>query len=219
MVGVYEQWIDEGSDVFCIDIISYMLIVFWKQFSDCICVKYLGFFMYGEVFDYSLDNIGKFIWFLSGFISVFDFLLCGCMGDVFEYLDSDYVQIFDCFYFINGLYQNLYELVIFYDNYDMVWLNVIDYGFIDVNNFLFIVCGILVIYYGLEIGFECGKVEYEGNCNYFGQVCIDVVLKSLIYQQFKCIVMLCENMFVLQCGLMLLICFVGQQVVFYCVYQ
>lgn len=65
---------------------------------------------------------------------------------VFENVDSDFVMLEDMFYLIYGFYYNLYELMIFYDNYDMVRMNVSDEGFIDVYNWLFIVRGIFVVY-------------------------------------------------------------------------
>ncbi|MBU6248396.1 MAG: cyclomaltodextrin glucanotransferase, partial [Xanthomonadaceae bacterium] len=178
-----------------------------------------GFFMYGEAFDYSPDNIGKFTWPQNGGISVLDFPLRGRMGDVFEHPDSDYAQILDRLYLTNGPYQNPYELVTFYDNHDMARLNATDNGFIDANNFLFTARGIPAIYYGSEIGFERGKAEHEGNRNYFGQARIDAAPKSPIYQHLKRIATLREKMPALQRGLMLPIRFAGQQASFYRVYQ
>ena len=219
MVGAYEQWADQGADAFRIDTISHMSTAFWKQFSDRIRARHPGFFMYGEAFDYSPDNIGKFTWPSSGAISVLDFPLRGRMGDVFEHPDSDYAQILDRLYLTNGPYQNPYELVTFYDNHDMARLNATDNGFIDANNFLFTARGIPAIYYGSETGFERGKAEHEGNRNYFGQARIDAAPKSPIYQQLKRIATLRENTPALQRGLMLPIRFAGQQAAFYRVYQ
>ena len=218
-VGAYLQWIDEGSDAFRIDTISHMSTTFWKQFSARIRAKHPGFFMYGEAFDYSPDNIGKFTWPQNGGISVLDFPLRGRLGDVFEHPDSDYAQILDRLYLTNGPYQNPYELVTFYDNHDMARLNATDAGFIDANNFLFTARGIPAIYYGSEIGFERGKPEHEGNRNYFGQQRIDDAPKSPIYQHLKRIAMLREHTPALQRGLMLPIRFAGQQASFYRVYQ
>jgi len=218
-VGAYLQWIDEGSDAFRIDTISHMSTTFWKQFSARIRARHPGFFMYGEAFDYSPDNIGKFTWPQNGGISVLDFPLRGRLGDVFEHPDSDYAQILDRLYLTNGPYQNPYELVTFYDNHDMARLNATDDGFIDANNFLFTARGIPAIYYGSEIGFERGKAEHEGNRNYFGQARIDNAPKSPIYQHLKRIATLREKMPALQRGLMLPIRFAGQQASFYRVYQ
>ncbi len=219
MVGAYEQWIDEGSDAFRIDTISHMSTTFWKQFSARIRAKHPGFFMYGEAFDYSPDNIGKFTWPQNGAISVLDFPLRGRTAEVFEHPDSDYAQMLDRLYLTNGPYQNPYELVTFYDNHDMARLDASDNGFIDANNWLFTARGIPAIYYGSETGFERGKAEHEGNRNYFGQQRIDNAPKSPIYQQLKRIATLREHTPALQRGLMLPIRFAGQQASFYRVYQ
>lgn len=219
MVGAYEQWIDQGTDAFRIDTISHMSTRFWKQFSDRIRAKHPGFFMYGEAFDYSPDNIGKFTWPQNGGISVLDFPLRGRMAEVFEHPHSDYADILDRLYLTNGPYQNPYELVTFYDNHDMARLNATDNGFIDADNFLFTARGIPAIYYGSEIGFERGKAEHEGNRNYFGQQRIDSAPKSPIYQHLKRIATLREHTPALQRGLMLPIRFAGQQAAFYRVYQ
>ena len=219
MVGAYEQWIDEGSDAFRIDTISHMSTTFWKQFSARIRAKHPGFFMVGEAFDYSPDNIGKFTWPQNGGISVLDFPLRGRIADVFEHPHSDYAQILDRLYLTNGPYQNPYELVTFYDNHDMARLNASDNGFIDADNFLFTARGIPAIYNGSEIGFERGKAEHEGNRNYFGQQRIDNAPKSPIYQHLKRIATLREHTPALQRGLMLPIRFAGQQASFYRVYQ
>ena len=219
MVGAYLQWIGEGSDAFRIDTISHMSTTFWKQFSARIRAKHPGFFMYGEAFDYSPDNIGKFTWPQNGAISVLDFPLRGRTAEVFEHPDSDYAQMLDRLYLTNGPYQNPYELVTFYDNHDMARLNASDNGFIDANNWLFTARGIPVIYYGSEIGFERGKAEHQGNRNYYGQSRIDAAPKSLIYQHLKRIALLREHTIALQRGLMLPIRFAGQQAAFYRVYQ
>lgn len=219
MVDAYEQWIDEGSDAFRIDTISHMSTTFWKQFSARIRAKHPGFFMYGEAFDYSPDNIGKFTWPQNGGISVLDFPLRQRIADVFEHPDSDYAKLLDRLYLTNGPYQNPYELVTFYDNHDMARLNATDAGFIDADNWLFTARGIPAIYYGSEIGFERGKAEHEGNRNYFGQQRIDNAPKSPIYRQLKRIATLREHTVALQRGLMLPIRFAGNQASFYRVYQ
>lgn len=219
MVGAYEQWIDEGSDAFRIDTISHMSTTFWKQFSARIRAKHPGFFMYGEAFDYSPDNIGKFTWPQNGGISLLDFPLRGRIADVFEHPGSDYAKLLDRLYLTNGPYQNPYELVTFYDNHDMARLNATDNGFIDADNWLFTARGIPAIYYGSETGFERGKAEHQGNRNYYGQPRIDAAPKSPIYQHLKHIALLREHTIALQRGLMLPIRFAGNQASFYRVYQ
>jgi glycosidase len=219
MVGAYEQWIDQGADAFRIDTISHMSTTFWKQFSARIRARHAGFFMFGEAFDYSPDNIGQYTWPQNGGISVLDFPLRGRIADVFEDPDSDYAKILDRLYLTNGPYQNPYELVTFYDNHDMARLNATDNGFIDANNFLFTIRGIPAIYYGSETGFERGKAEHQGNRNYFGQQRIDGAPKSPIYPRLKRIALLRERTPALQRGLMLPLKFKGDQAAFYRVYQ
>ena len=173
MVGAYEQWIDEGSDAFRIDTISHMSTTFWKQFSARIRASHPGFFMFGEAFDYSPDNIGKYTWARNGGISLLDFPLQQAVKQVFEHPDSDFAALQARLYLTNGPYANPYELVTFYDNHDMARLAATDNGFIDADNFLFTARGIPAIYYGSEIGFERGMAEHQGNRNYFGQQRID----------------------------------------------
>jgi glycosidase len=218
-VGAYEQWIDQGADAFRIDTISHMSTTFWKQFSARIRAKHPGFFMYGEAFDYSPDNIGQYTWPRNGGISLLDFPLRGRIAEVFEHPGSDYAQLLDRLYLTNGPYQNPYELVTFYDNHDMARLAASDNGFIDANNWLFTARGIPAIYYGSETGFERGKAEHQGNRNYYGQQRIDAASKSPIYRQLKRIAQLRENTPALQRGLMLPIRFAGNQAAFYRVYQ
>jgi len=218
-VGAYNQWADQGADAFRIDTISHMSTAFWKQFAARIRARHPGFFMFGEAFDYSPDNIGKYTWPQNGGISVLDFPLRGRIADVFEHPGSDYAQLLDRLYLTNGPYQNPYELVTFYDNHDMARLDASDNGFIDANNWLFTARGIPAIYYGSETGFERGKAEHQGNRNYYGQQRIDNAADSPIYPRLKRIALLREKMPALQRGLMLPLQFAGNQAAFYRVYQ
>ena len=218
-VGAYMQWADQGADAFRIDTISHMPTAFWNQFAARIRAKHPGFFMFGEAFDYSPDNIGQYTWPQNGGISVLDFPLRGRIADVFEHPGSDYAKLLDRLYLTNGPYQNPYELVTFYDNHDMARLDASDNGFIDANNWLFTARGIPAIYYGSETGFERGKAEHQGNRNYYGQQRIDAASKSPIYRQLKRIAQLRENTPALQRGLMLPLRFAGNQAAFYRVYQ
>jgi glycosidase len=218
-VGAYNQWADQGADAFRIDTISHMSTTFWKQFAARIRAKHPGFFMFGEAFDYSPDNIGKYTWPQNGGISLLDFPLRGRTAEVFEHPGSDYAQLLDRLYLTNGPYQNPYELVTFYDNHDMARLNASDNGFIDANNWLFTARGIPAIYYGSETGFERGKAEHQGNRNYYGQQRIDNAASSPIYPRLKRIALLREKTPALQRGLMLPLQFKGNQAAFYRVYQ
>lgn len=218
-VGAYEQWVEQGADAFRIDTISHMSTAFWKQFAARIRAKHPGFFMYGEAFDYSPDNIGKFTWPENGGISLLDFPLRGRIAEVFEHPGSDYAQLLDRLYLTNGPYANPYDLVTFYDNHDMARLDASDNGFIDANNLLFTARGIPAIYYGSETGFERGRAEHEGNRNYFGQPRIEAAPASPIYQHLKRIAQLRQHTVALQRGLMLPLRFAGNQAAFYRVYQ
>jgi glycosidase len=218
-VGAYEQWAEQGADAFRIDTISHMSTAFWKQFAARIRARHPGFFMYGEAFDYSPDNIGQYTWPQNGGISLLDFPLRGRIAEVFEHPGNDYARLLDRLYLTNGPYQNPYELVTFYDNHDMARLAASDDGFIDANNWLFTARGIPAIYYGSETGFERGKAEHQGNRNYYGQQRIDAASKSPIYRQLKRIASLREKTPALQRGLMLPIRFAGNQAAFYRVYQ
>jgi glycosidase len=218
-VGAYQQWADQGADAFRIDTISHMSTNFWRQFAERIRARHPGFFMFGEAFDYSPDNIGQYTWARNGGISVLDFPLRQRMAEVFEHPHGDYARIAERLYLRNGPYQNPYELVTFYDNHDMARLNATDDGFVDANNWLFTARGIPAVYYGSEIGFERGRAEHQGNRNYFGQERIDAAPRSRIYQQLTRIARLREQMPALQRGLMLPVRIEGDQAVFYRVYQ
>ena len=218
-VGAYQQWADQGADAFRIDTISHMSTNFWRQFAARIRAKHPGFFMFGEAFDYSPDDIGQYTWARNGGISVLDFPLRQRMAEVFEHPHSDYARIAERLYLRNGPYQNPYDLVTFYDNHDMARLNATDDGFVDANNWLFTARGIPAIYYGSETGFERGRAEHQGNRNYFGQERVDAAPRSRIYQQLKRIAQLREKTPALQRGLMLPVKIEGDQAVFYRVYQ
>ncbi|TBR36738.1 MULTISPECIES: alpha-amylase family glycosyl hydrolase [Dyella] len=217
--GAYEQWASQGADAFRIDTISHMSPNFWLQFAERIRAHHPGFFMFGEAFDYSADNIAQYTWKRNGDISLLDFPLRQRMTDTFEKPKSDFVRIGERLYLRNGPYQNPYEMVTFYDNHDMARMNATDDGFIDAHNFLFTARGIPAVYYGSEVGFERGRAEHEGNRNYFGQERIAAAPKSRIYQQLKRIANLRAKLPALQRGLMLPVRFEGDLAVFYRVYQ
>lgn len=217
--GAYLKWIGQGADAFRIDTISHVSTTFWKQFAARIRAQHPGFFMFGEAFDYSPDNIGQYTWARNGGISVLDFPQQQAIKAVFEHPGSDYGQLRSKLYLTNGPYANPYELVTFYDNHDMARMNARDAGFIDANNWLFTTRGIPAIYYGSETGFERGRAEHEGNRNYYGQARIDAAGSSPIYRQLRRIAALRERTPALQRGLMLVEHMAGDQAVFYRVYQ
>ena len=217
--GAYLKWIDQGADAFRIDTISHVSTAFWRQFSARIRAKHPGFFMYGEAFDYSPDNIGKYTWARNGGISLLDFPQQQAVKAVFEHAGCDYGLLESKLYLTNGPYANPYELVTFYDNHDMARMDASDHGFIDANNWLFTTRGIPAIYYGSETGFERGRAEHQGNRNYYGQARIDAADKSPIYRQLKRIANLRARTPALQRGLMLVEQMGGDRAAFYRVYQ
>lgn len=217
--GAYLKWIKAGSDAFRIDTLNHMPVSFWRKFAARIHARYPGFFMYGEVFDYNIDDIGKYTRKRNGNLSVLDFPLEQAMQEVFGKADGDFAKLRARLFLTNGPYDNPYRLVTFYDNHDMQRLDASDAGYIDADNFLFTARGIPAIYYGSETGFERGKREHQGNRNYFGQKRIDAAPKSPIYQQLKRIARLRASTPALQRGLMLVNRMDGNQAVFYRVLQ
>lgn len=217
--GAYEQWAEQGADAFRIDTISHMSPDFWRQFAQRIRARHPGFFMFGEAFDYSADNIAQYTWKRNGDISLLDFPLRQRIADVFEHPHSDYGKIAERLYLRNGPYQNPYDMVTFYDNHDMARMQATDEGFIDAHNWLFTARGIPAIYYGSEVGFMRGRAEHEGNRNYFGQARINDAPKSRIFQQLKRIATVRAKLPALQRGLMLPVRLEGDQAVFFRVYQ
>jgi glycosidase len=217
--GAYLKWIGQGTDAFRIDTISHMPTDFWRQFAARIRARHPGFFMYGEAFDYSPDDIGQYTWKKNGGISLLDFPQQQAIKAVFEHPGSDYGLLRSKLYLANGPYANPYELVTFYDNHDMARMDASDAGFIDANNWLFTARGIPAIYYGSETGFERGRAEHEGNRNYYGQARIDAAGKSPIYRQLKRVANLRARTPALQRGLMLVERMEGDQAAFYRVYQ
>ncbi|MEI7037968.1 alpha-amylase family glycosyl hydrolase [Fulvimonas yonginensis] len=218
-VGAYLKWIGQGADAFRIDTLNHMSTAFWRQFATRIRARHPGFFMYGEAFDYSPDDIGRYTWPRNGGISLLDFPQQRAIKAVFEHPGSDYGLLRSKLYLTNGPYANPYELVTFYDNHDMARLDASDAGFIDANNWLFTARGIPALYYGSETGFERGRAEHEGNRNYYGQARIDAAGKSPIYRHLKRIATLRAGTPALQRGLMLVERMAGDQAAFYRVYQ
>ncbi len=168
LADAYLQWIGQGAAAFRIDTIKHMPHAFWKKFSDRIRAQYPGFFMFGESFEYDARKIAAHTWPANGAISVLDFPLRQQLVDVFEKPGSDYALVASALHLDDGVYQNPYELMTFYDNHDMARMKASDDGFIDAHHWLFTARGIPVVYYGSEIAFMAGAKEHEGNRNYFG---------------------------------------------------
>jgi glycosidase len=119
----------------------------------------------------------------------------------------------------DGLYQNPYELVTFYDNHDMPRMNATDRGFVNANNWLFTSRGIPCIYYGSEANFSTGLKEHEGNRNYFGQARVNLAKNHVIHNNLTKIAHIRKDSIALQKGLQINLEFGGNTASFYRVYQ
>ncbi len=167
-VGAYSRRLDEGVAAFRIDTIRHMPHTFWKSFADRIRTQRPGFFMFGESFNYEAAGIAPHTWPENGGISVLDFPLKQAMDEVFAG-DAPYSRLSEALHLDDGIYQNPYELMSFYDNHDMPRMATDNAGFIDAHNWLFTARGIPVVYYGSESGFRSGRAEHKGNRDYFGE--------------------------------------------------
>ena len=200
-VSAYLQWIDQGADAFRIDTIKHMPHAYWKQFSDRIRAVHPGFFMFGESFDYDATRIAEHTYPENGGISVLDFPGKASMNDVFASAGNDYSELLGYLHLTDGVYQNPYEQMTFYDNHDMPRMDATANGFIDAHNWLFTSRGIPVIYYGSEVGFRAGAGEHRGNRDYFGQQNIDAAPSHPIRAALKRIAQLRKQSPALQRGL------------------
>ncbi len=165
--AAYLKWIDQGAAAFRVDTIRHMPHAYWKQFSARIRERHPGFFMFGESFNYDAAAIAQHTWTENGAISVLDFPGQQRVTEVFAG-GAPYSAIVDYLHLEDGLYQNPYELMVFYDNHDMPRMAADEAGFIDAHNWLFTSRGIPVIYYGSEMAFRAGMPEHGGNRDYFG---------------------------------------------------
>lgn len=217
-VDAYSQWIDQGAAAFRIDTIKHMPHEFWKAFSDRIRENRPGFFMFAESWSYDAVQIAEHTWPENGGISVLDFPGQQAMNDVFA--DGDpYSRLLDYLHLDDGVYQNPYELMTFYDNHDMARMNADDDGFIDANNWLFTSRGIPVVYYGSEIGFQAGTREHGGNRNYFGVDNIARAKNHRIRAALERVATLRQRSVALQRGLQVNLDFADDSAAFYRVYR
>ncbi|MBV1909284.1 MAG: hypothetical protein KUG78_08170 [Kangiellaceae bacterium] len=197
----YLHWIDQGASAFRIDTIKHMPHHFWKRFSDRIRDKHNNFFMFAESFSFDADFIAQHTLEKNGALSVLDFPGRESMLKVFENPDSDFAELDAYLYLEDGPYANPYELMTYYDNHDMSRLNATENGFIDAHNWLFTARGIPVVYYGSEVGFMAGKLEHQGNRNYFGSKNIKSAPNSRIHQSLTQIGNIRKRSIALQKGL------------------
>lgn len=218
-VDAYLQWIDQGADAFRIDTIRHMPHAYWKQFSDEIRKRHPGFFMFGESFDYRAEAIAEHTYLENGGVSVLDFPGKERISEVFADADSDFRSIVDYLHLTDGMYENPYDLMIFYDNHDMPRLAATDTGFIDANNWIFTSRGIPVVYYGSEVAFRAGRAEHKGNRDYFGQENVDAAWTHPIRQSLAAVARVRRDSPALQRGLQANYRFTQHGAVFFRVYQ
>ncbi|NQY63739.1 MAG: cyclomaltodextrin glucanotransferase [Alteromonadaceae bacterium] len=217
--GAYLKWIDQGVHALRVDTIKEMPHTFWKKLFDRIRIHHPDIFMFGESYSYDAKFLAEHTRPENGGASILDFPGRKAITSVFENPDSDYNAILSYLHLDDGVYQNPYELMTFYDNHDMERMNATDEGFIDANNWLFTSRGIPVIYYGSEVNFMTGKPEHQGNRNYFGQERIEKAKTHIIQKELTRIANIRKNSIALQRGLQINLEFKGDQASFYRVYQ
>ncbi|MEM1263361.1 MAG: alpha-amylase family glycosyl hydrolase [Pseudomonadota bacterium] len=213
-VAAYLQWIDAGASAFRIDTIRHMPHGFWKAFSDRIRAEHPGFFMFGESFNYDAEVIAEHTYLENGGISVLDFPGQRAITETFANPGSDFADLADYLHLADGVYENPYDLMTFYDNHDMPRMAADESGFIDAHNWLFTSRGTPVIYYGSEIGFRAGRGEHGGNRDYFGQANVDGAPSHAIHRSLAKIAHVRATTPALQRGLQLNLRFAGDQASF-----
>ena len=217
--GAYLKWIAQGAHSLRVDTIKEMPHHFWKKLFDRIRLHHPDIFIFGESYSYDAEFIAEHTRPENGGVSVLDFPGRKAITDVFENAESDFSDILSYLHLDDGVYQNPYELMTFYDNHDMARMNASDEGFIDANNWLFTTRGIPVVYYGSEINFMTGKPEHKGNRNYLGQQSIEQAKEHIIHNELTSIAHVRKNSVALQRGLQVNIDFNGDVASFYRVYQ
>ena len=217
-VAAYLQWIEQGADAFRIDTIRHMPHTYWKSFSDRIRAEHPGFFMFGESFDFNASTIAEHTYPENGGISVLDFPGKQAMGEVFAE-GQGFERLLDYLHLTDGVYQNPYDQMTFYDNHDMPRMDATPGGFIDAHNWLFTSRGIPVVYYGSEIGFRAGLADT-------GEIAIILASPMLNWRRPIPCVITCppvahvrKGSIALQRGLQANLSFDGDTAVFYRVYQ
>ena len=217
-VSAYLQWIEQGADAFRIDTIRHMPHAYWKSFSDRIRAVHPGFFMFGESFDFDASKIAEHTFPENGGISVLDFPGKQAMSEVFAE-GKGFEGLVHYLHLTDGVYQNPYDQMTFYDNHDMPRMDAAPEGFVDAHNWLFTSRGIPVVYYGSEIGFRAGLAEHRGNRDYFGQPNIDLAKSHPVRNRLSTIAHVRKESIALQRGLQANLSFDGDTAVFYRVYQ
>lgn len=219
LVNSYLQWIDQGADAIRIDTIKHMPHSFWKMVTDRIRAAHPGYFIFGESWNYDASFIAQHTRPENGGVSVLDFPMQKAMFAMFGAEQAPYSSALAAMHLDDGVYQNPYELVTFYDNHDVQRLDASDQGFIDANNFIFTSRGIPQIYYGSETGFERGMKEHQGSRNYYGPARIAQAKDHPIYAPLKAIAQLRKTLPALQRGVQVNLAFGDTTAAFYRVYR
>ncbi|MCY7296166.1 alpha-amylase family glycosyl hydrolase [Alteromonas sp. a30] len=217
--GAYLKWLSKGVHAVRIDTIKEIPHAFWKDLLDRLREHYPDTFFFGESYSYDAEFIAQHTRPENGGASVLDFPGQKAITQVFENAESDYSDILSYLHLNDGVYQNPYELMTFYDNHDMARMNATDEGFINANNWLFTSRGIPVIYYGSEMNFMTGKKEHQGNRNYFGQARIEQAKSHKIHNALARIAHVRQQHVALQKGLQVNLHFADNQASFFRVYQ
>lgn len=218
-VNSYFKWIDQGAYALRVDTIKEMPHHFWKKVADRIRERHPDMFMFGESYSYEASFIAQHTRPENGGYSVLDFPGRQAITSVFENDESDYASILSYLHLKDGMYQNPYELVTFYDNHDMARMNASDRGFVNANNWLFTSRGIPCIYYGSEANFSTGLKEHEGNRNYFGQARVNAAKNHVVHNNLTRIAHVRKDNVSLQRGLQVNLVFAGNIASFYRIYQ
>ncbi|MDH3646759.1 MAG: alpha-amylase family glycosyl hydrolase [Gammaproteobacteria bacterium] len=218
-VDAYSRRIEEGAAAFRIDTIKHMPHSYWKAFSDRIRIQHPDFFMFSESFEFNAAKVAAHTWPENGGISVLDFPGQKSMNEVFTDPDSAFVGLSGYLHLKDGVYQNPYELMTFYDNHDMPRMDADENGFIDAHNWMFTSRGIPVIYYGSESMFRPGAAEHGGNRDYFGNDNIELARKHPVRAALRHIAQIRRQSPALQRGLQVNVDLTGDSAVFYRVYQ
>ncbi len=214
LAGAYLERIEEGAAALRIDTIKHMPHSFWKAFSDRIRADHPDLFMFAEAFSFDAREIAKHTRPENGGISVLDFPGRAAMLEVFAKPDGDFADLPDYLHLDDGVYENPYELMTFYDNHDMSRMDADAAGFINAHNWLFTSRGVPVIYYGSEMGFRAGTSEHAGNRDYFGIEGVAAAREHPIRQALIEIGALRKRIPALQRGLQVNLAFEGDQAAF-----
>ena len=218
-VDAYLYWIDQGVAALRIDTIKHMPHAYWKAFTDRVRERHPGFFMFGEHWDNKAESYAPHTWAENGSLSVLDFAGKEAMQEVFARGTAGFEGLSGYLHLTDGLFQNPYDLMTFYDNHDMPRMDADVDGFQDANHWLFTSRGIPVLYYGSEIGFRAGAAEHAGNRDYFGQDNVERARSHPLRASLSRIVNIRQSSVALQRGLQANLELSGDTAQFYRVYQ